>query len=100
MRDLKCGKIDCKYNKGYSCCSKQIAVDNHTDCVTYSMDETKKRSLFEAGNEFVQARFDVDTKVSCSAPCIFNKDSKCTANGITVMGENRRDAVCLTFVKN
>lgn len=99
MKDLKCGLKNCKYNKGYCCCAKEIAVDNLTECATYQPDNTKRKSMFEAGTDFIPANYNVDTKVSCSAKCLFNKDNVCVANGITVMGDSDKEATCLTFVK-
>lgn len=99
MKDLKCGLKGCKYNKGYCCCSKEINVDCNTDCTTYAPDENKRKSLFEAGDEFARADYSVDTTVSCGADCVFNKDGRCVANGITVMGEGDSEATCLTFIK-
>jgi hypothetical protein len=99
MKDLKCGLKNCKYNKGYCCCAKAIAVDNHTECVTYELDNTKRKTMFEAGTDFIPANYNVDTKISCSAKCLFNRDNECIANGITVIGEPHREASYLTFVK-
>ncbi len=100
MKDLKCGQKNCKYNKGYCCCAKDISVDCHTDCVTYDPDPNKRKSMFEAGTDFIKSNYSVDTKVACSAKCIFNKDNTCIAGGITVMGDGKNEATCLTFVKN
>ena len=99
MKDLKCGLKGCKYNKGYCCCSKEINVDCNTDCTTYAPDENKRKSLFEAGDEFARADYSVDTTVSCGADCVFNKDGRCVANGITVMGDGDSEGSCLTFIK-
>lgn len=99
MKDVKCGLKQCRYNKGYCCCSKEICVNSGADCSTYSPDESKKRSMFETSGEFVKANYSVDTKVSCSADCVFNKSGTCVATGITVMSELNSPAACLTFVK-
>ncbi|MDE7463809.1 MAG: DUF1540 domain-containing protein [Clostridiales bacterium] len=32
MYDLKCGQRDCRYNHGYSCCARDIAVSQGTAC--------------------------------------------------------------------
>lgn len=99
MKDLKCGLKSCHYNKGYCCCAKLINVTKSTDCSTYTFDENKSKMQFEAGSDFIPANYSVDTKVICSAKCIFNKDNRCIANGITVMGQNSLEAACLTFIK-
>lgn len=100
MKDLKCGLKNCRYNKGYCCCAKQINVDEQTDCTTFNLDENKQKSLFEAGADFTKANYSVDTKVLCGAKCIFNREGACIANGITVMGQGKNEAACLTFIKD
>lgn len=98
MKDLKCGLTACKHNKGYSCCAKSITVDRAADCSAYD-PVASKRTDFEAGADFVRANYSVDTEVSCSASCIFNRDGRCRSNGITVMSEGSSPAACLTFIK-
>lgn len=98
MKDLKCGLKECKYNKGYCCCSKDIRVSGNTDCTTYAPDEAKRRIQFEAASDFIPANYSVDTDVYCAADCIYNEDGKCLSSGITVMNRDR-SASCLTFVK-
>ncbi len=97
MKDLKCGKKNCTFNKGYCCCAREIEVAKNTDCLTYEPTD-KNPSMFEAGSDFVKADYSVDTSVGCNADCIFQKGNKCIANGITVMGESD-GASCLTFIK-
>lgn len=99
MKDLKCGLKSCIHNKGYCCCAKEITVNGDTDCLTYCYDENKAGIDFEAGSDFVPANYTVDTKVYCSAKCIFNRDNRCISNGITVMGQGADQAACLTFIK-
>lgn len=99
MKDLKCGLKDCRFNKGYCCCAECICVDEKTDCTSYEQDETKVDNTFEAAEDFAPADFSVDTRVACTARCLFNKDNRCIANGITVMSDTNDEAVCLTFVK-
>jgi hypothetical protein len=98
MKDLKCGLKECRFNKGYCCCADCITVDPIADCTSYEPLESKRRSLFEAADEFIPANYSVDTQVKCAAPCIFNKDKVCRANGITVMNGEAGDAVCLTYI--
>ena len=82
MKDLKCGLTQCKYNKGYSCCAEH------------------NKNNFEAAGDFKKVNYSVDTIVSCTADCIFNKENTCRANGITVMSEGGKPAGCLTFIKS
>jgi len=99
MKDLKCGLKICTHNKGYCCCAKNIKVGQNTECLSFSPDRHKNASLFEAGSDFVSANYSVDTKVGCDAPCLFQKNEKCVANGITVMNDTENNATCLTFVR-
>ena len=99
MKDIKCGLKTCKHNKGYCCCARQIDVTGGACCQTFAPDANKNKSLFEAGSDFVKANYSTDTKVGCNAPCVFNKDSKCVANGITVMTDESSSPSCLTFLK-
>ena len=100
MKDLKCGLKECTFNKGYCCCSKSISVNGYSDCTTYNPDEKKRKTQFESASDFMPSNFSVDTKVDCSAKCIFNKDGKCQSNGITIMSKEPNDATCLTFIKS
>ena len=100
MKDIKCGLKDCRFNKGYCCCAKSIDVSTRTDCLTYSPDEKKRNSLFEAAADFIPANYSVATAVTCTAKWIFNKDTRCVSNGITVMGEGNGEVVCLTYIKD
>ncbi|MCL2847908.1 MAG: DUF1540 domain-containing protein [Firmicutes bacterium] len=100
MKDLKCGKTECCYNKAYECCAKEIEVTDCAGCKTYKEDDRKSNHhLFEAGEDFAKRSFDIDTAVYCKADCIFNKDNICKANGITVLGDLSQEAVCATFMK-
>ncbi|CDB26786.1 unknown [Firmicutes bacterium CAG:552] len=94
MKDLKCGKKSCKHNKGYCCCAKQVQVDKDADCLTFCPDDGMSEFAQDGG----KANYSVDTAVSCNADCIFRKDGKCIANGITVTSDDS-GASCMTFVK-
>ena len=100
MKDVKCGLKECKYNKGYCCCSNNICIDGRTDCSTYEPDERKRRATFEAASDFMPKNYSEDTEVSCTADCIYNKGGKCTSHGITVMSSEHEQAACLTYVKS
>ena len=99
MYDLKCGQKDCKYNHGYCCCAKDIAVSSGTACTTYEPVEKKQNVNTESAAEFSKPDHSVDTGVSCNAPCLFNRSAKCIANGITVSTADDGTAECLTFIK-
>ena len=103
MHDLKCGQKDCLFNKGYSCTSKEIHVSNGTECLTFSKkQQTQGDDMFEAATEYSKPNYNVDTKVGCHAPCLFNKSNMCIANGITVTTDSQDAgcAECLTFIKD
>lgn len=100
MYDLKCGQKNCKHNHGYCCCAKDIAVSSGTACTTYEPKaDAGKNVNTESAAEFAKPDFTVDTSVSCNAPCLFNRSSKCIANGITVSTDDNGCAECLTFIK-
>lgn len=98
MYDLKCGQKNCKHNHGYSCCAKNIAVSSGTACTTFEEKEPQNVNT-ESAAEFGKPDYSVDTAVSCNAPCLFNRSSKCIANGITVSTDDDGCAECLTFIK-
>lgn len=100
MYDLKCGQKDCKHNHGYCCCAKDISVSSGTSCTTYERCDCSTRAHnTEAAAEFSKPDHSVDTAVACTAPCLFNRSTRCIANGITVSTANDGSAECLTFIK-
>ncbi|MCM1368030.1 MAG: DUF1540 domain-containing protein [Roseburia sp.] len=98
MYDLKCGQKNCKYNHGYCCCAKDIAVSEGTCCTTYKQTDAADLKT-ESAAEFGKPDNSVDTCVACNAPCLFNHSAKCIANGITVSTADDGSAECLTFIK-
>ncbi len=99
MYDLKCGQKSCRFNHGYCCCAKDVAVSQGTKCTTYQQREAAGRGDAETSAEFSKPDNSVDTAVSCNAPCLFNHSTKCIANGITVSTDGDGSAECLTFIK-
>ena len=84
MVDLKCKRADCRYNENCNCTAKDIKVDKNTDCHTYTQDNSKPISH----NDIIdQALVRSNVNVKCDAQCIFNQESSCKANGITVCTE-------------
>lgn len=100
MKDLKCGLKNCVHNQGYSCCSKKIGIDEHTDCLSYEASSQSESLLFEAGTDIGKTNYSVDTAVECNAKCLYNKNNRCCANGITVMNDSNNGATCLTFIRS
>lgn len=103
MKDLKCSLKECTYNQGFCCIANQISVDNTAHCDSFQLSQKKLADkIFEIGAESCKPNYNVDTKVSCTAACLFNSRDICTANGITVLGDSdfaTRDlsADCATF---
>lgn len=104
--DLRCNKTNCKHNKNYSCMAKEVHIAKNTDCRTYDRDFTKtpnnlpdvSRDMFEVAPEIASYKHDNKMNVKCNAKCLFNKDGRCNANGITVL-EKKNDGVCGTFIE-
>lgn len=97
MKDLKCGLTDCSFNKGYACCGSHISVNSNTDCSSFTTRNSDDK--FEAGQDIASGNCTVDTYVECNAECLYNKNNRCSANGITVMDEEDKGATCLTFIR-
>ena len=98
MKDLKCALRECRYNQAYSCMAHEITVTKRANCESFTPTEKKAgNTLFEFGADMSRAKYSVDTCVNCTAPCLFQKNSKCVAVGITVLGA--KDAAdCATYI--
>ncbi|MCL2570152.1 MAG: DUF1540 domain-containing protein [Firmicutes bacterium] len=102
--EIRCKKTDCAYNTGASCSAESIMVGGYADCETYSPDELKKSLIIKNGNLFeiseeLVAKNTRNVPLSCRAKhCLFNRQSKCYANGITVI-DDEDDAGCATFIE-
>jgi hypothetical protein len=110
--EVRCRKGDCSFNTGCSCKAKGITIEREsTACDTYDKDPIKKSLIIENGNIFEVTDKEVVAKnmrnvpLACEAKsCLYNKNAKCCANGITVIDGNntetgREDAECATFVE-
>lgn len=105
--DLKCRKTICKHNDKYACNAKTILIGDKTECTTYEKDSQKKvenlqdvsKTMFEAAPELSKYRHNRDCDIKCTAKCLFNKEGKCNANGITVL-EGKADGICGTFIES
>lgn len=104
--DLKCRKTICKHNDKYACMAKTILIGDKTECTTYEKDAQKKvdklqdvsKTMFESAPELSKYRHNQDCNIKCTAQCLFNKEGKCHANGITVL-EGKADGICGTFIE-
>lgn len=93
MFDLKCKRQDCKYNHNCNCTARNIKVGRNTDCETYiqTKDQTKEK------DKITQPPMRKNINVGCEADCLFNRNCKCKANGISVM-TNDGAPECCTFL--
>ena len=95
MFDLKCKRMNCKYNENCNCKAGKIDVSSSTACTTYIDTGVKKNQ----SDEIVQAPTRKNTNVSCHAPCLFNDQCNCKANGISVMTNDFRPECCTYMPK-
>src|SRR5574344_9933 len=105
--DLRCNKTNCKHNCKYSCNASEVHIAKNTDCRTYEKDAEKNidklqdvsRDMFEIAPEVTEYKHNDKMCVDCHANCLFNKEGKCNANGITVL-EDKENGVCGTFIES
>lgn len=98
MVDLKCEREDCKFNKACNCTANGIDVANTTLCTTYQKSEIPHK---HEQDKITQTLIRHNTVVRCCAPCLFENDKHCIANGITVIESkcNKKTCpVCATFL--
>ena len=104
--DLKCKKMNCKYNKECACMSKGITIKRSCECGTFELDKDRKeeqrqdisRDMFEVAPEIHPFRHNRDMSIECKAECLFNKDGICKSNGISVMN-GKNSGVCITNIE-
>lgn len=96
MFDLKCKRMGCEFNKNCNCTAKEIKVKKDTVCRTYSPSSNENKIQTE---KIGQPPIRRDIEVGCQAKCIFNTNSVCTANGITVQTDSTTsEPICCTFM--
>ena len=104
--DLKCKKLECKYNDRYSCMKECIRVARNAECDSFEVAEDLgegqkqdvSRDMFETAPDIHPYRHKRDIDIECAADCLFNYDKKCRANGISVCNL-KSCALCTTFIK-
>ncbi len=101
--DLRCRKLDCKFNNHYTCKAKNLAVSKNAVCQIYENDSSKPDadkvvSIFEKTPKFAPQRDTKSIKIECCAKCLLNKEGICEANGITI-NDYRGRPYCQTFIK-
>ena len=104
--DIKCRKTSCKYNNAYTCRARDVNISGHTSCLTFDADAEKSaedfsKNMFEADTEnYANSRHIREVNLICdSTHCLFNKEGKCSANGITVIDEGHSKTACATFIE-
>ena len=93
MFDLKCKRQGCSFNDCCNCCAKHVTVGRETECQTYRDSGYNKKEK----DEIKQTAARKNINVECRAHCLFNKDNKCHANGISIM-TNDKQPECSTFM--
>jgi len=106
IMDLKCKKMNCKFNNGCACMSKKIHVARNCECATFQKEDKLdnkqhqdiSRDMFEVAPEIHPFRHNKSMSIECSAECLFNKDGVCKSNGISVMN-GKYSGVCITNIE-
>lgn len=86
MPELKCDVRNCSYNKEHACtlASIQIGGQGATNSIQTAC-ERFAGGEYAASNEAHEVKHTVD--IVCSAAgCIYNHETKCTANQVTISG--------------
>jgi len=83
-----------------------VEIDRKVTCKSYEPDKVKVDRTIKKGNMFDVAKdmADVNLKsvpLDCMATeCLYNREKKCHANGITVTDDLKADcADCVTYIK-
>ena len=102
--EIKCKKETCEHNTGCSCCAGSINIDRGTHCDSFVENQLKEELTEQHGHIFQVKEKKIKRNIksvplACTATnCLFNKEKKCNANGITVIDE-KACANCATFCK-
>ena len=100
--DIRCRKLDCKFNDRFTCRAKRLDVSQKGNCFVY--EKTDKpvidtaKDLFSRVPEYAPQRDVKRFVIECKANCVLNKDGRCVANGITI-NDYKEVPVCMTIVK-
>ena len=102
--DLRCRKTTCKFNNNLTCTAGEINITEKFLCASFKEDKTKKELDFSSQifngktPQIAEYRHIKNACLTCKAKCLFNKNLKCIANGITVNAPNNTPK-CITFMK-
>lgn len=97
MFDVKCKRYKCVFNKNCNCTADKLNIKADTECLTYKpSNEAEVGEIEKVDQPAIRKNINVD----CKAKCLFNKEYKCIANGITVQTcKNISNPNCCTFTK-
>ena len=101
--DIRCRKLNCKFNDHFTCRAKSLSITKTAVCKTYVYGSEKKeidttKNLFEKTPYFAPMRDSKTLEIKCNAKCIMNHEGVCIANGIT-MNDYKLKPCCLTFLE-
>ncbi len=101
--DIRCRKTSCKFNDKYTCKAKAILVKQNVECGKYEKGDKppvdKTKWIFsDTPPEYAPQRDSATIDIGCKAHCLFNRDGKCVANGIT-LNDLKEKPLCVTFLK-
>lgn len=105
--DIKCRRTSCEHNKGHTCFALGVDITNHAICKTFEeqkfcdYDELDfSKHMFEVAPEYENSRHIKNVCLNCEAKkCLFNKNGKCRANGITIIDDDEKSR-CSSFIEN
>lgn len=103
MAELKCGVVNCTYNKEHLCSKGDIMVGGkHAD----NSDDTCCESFMERRDGAMTSAISHPSKtisIDCEAvKCIYNSNYKCVADHVDITGRSAdscRETSCATFAE-
>jgi len=102
--EIRCRKGTCRFNNGCSCLADHVEVSKVACCNSFTPDPLKENVTVSNGNLFeiskeLSPRNLRNVPLSCrSRNCLFNKETKCCANGIFVI-DDEENAGCATYIE-
>ena len=105
VMDIRCRRTICTHNKGHTCFSCCVNIDQCAYCKSFEKRQTAdvddldfSKKMFEVAPEYSNFRHIKNVALTCNATkCVFNKDKVCMANGITVVEDNKKSC-CATYL--
>ena len=96
--NIRCRKIDCKFNHAGACHAHVVRVCRGANCETYQKDPQKLN--VELASELAPTKPN-NVPLRCTAgACLYNHHCRCAANGIAVVdNEDTNQADCATFIE-